>query len=332
MHYSQIQAVLTSVFTTSPQRAVHVEGPPGVGKTSLTYDVAASLGIPADHVVIFRPSLRDPVDLMGVPSVDREKNRTQWNPPTELAKLQEGDWLLCIDELPQAPVMMQNALAGLMLDRFLGDLTMSPGVRIMSTGNRTKDKAGANRVVSQLGNRVMRVEMEVNNDDWQRWALATGLDTMLIAFLRFKANLLLDFDPDRFSNPTPRSWEYAADLDTNMAGDLYYGALSGVVGEGAAAEYIGFRRLVGKLPSIDTIMLNPDTAEVPDEPEVRYALVATLTTKSTKINFSGLLKYINRLPVDFQVLYMKAVTQQEPGVLTCKEFVQWASNNADVFK
>lgn len=332
MKYNDVVTIAASLFNNdaTAARPLFVSGPPGVGKTAMSYDIAAKCGIPAERVVIFRPSLRDPVDLLGVPAV--VGGLTTSNPPAELARMQEGAWLLVIDELAQAVPMMQNALAGLMLDRFVGELRLSPEVRVMATGNRVQDRAGSNRIVSQLGNRVMHLEMEASVDDWVEWALGQGLDLMTIAFIRLKNQHLFDFDPNRLTNATPRAWEFVAKIDSMLPTDLYLAAVSGVVPEGIAAEYLAFRKLANKLPSIDVIMLDPANAELPEEPEVRYALIVTLSMRTTIDNFDGVLTYIERLPTEFQVLYMKSVTKTCPAVFGTKQFVAWASKNVAVFK
>lgn len=332
MKYSDIVTLATTLFSnpTTATKPIYISGPPGCGKTSLAYEVADNMGIPHDNVLIFRPSLRDPVDLMGVPAVI--SGRTHWNPPEELAKLQSGKHLLVIDELAQAVPMMQNALAGLMLDRFVGDLTLSDQCFVMATGNRQQDKAGATRIVSQLGNRVMHIEMETSADDWITWAIEKGLDLFTIAFLKLKQNHLFDFEPSRLTNATPRSWEFASYIPPTLPTNLYLSALSGVIPEGIAAEFVAFRQLAAKLPSIDAILLNPTGAEIPMEAEVRYALVTTLSLRTTDSNFAGVMDYVTRLPREFQTLYVKATAKQEPRVLHTKTFIAWAAKNADAFK
>jgi DNA helicase TIP49 (TBP-interacting protein) len=55
--------IITSTLRRNPGQAIYISGAPGLGKTSMVYDVAKALGIPDDRVLLFRPSLRDPVDL-----------------------------------------------------------------------------------------------------------------------------------------------------------------------------------------------------------------------------------------------------------------------------
>lgn len=331
MRYSSIVNIAATTWKRAPHLPLYLSGPPGVGKTSLAYSVADKLDIPHDKVVIFRPSLRDPVDLMG--GLDTSGEFTRWKPPYELGRLREGRWLLVIDELPQANKQMQNALAGLMLDRFVGELSLSDDVYVMATGNRTQDKAGSGRLVSQLGNRVLHLEQEVHLDDWCEWAMTQdGLDIMGVAFMRFRPDALFDFDPDRLSNATPRSWEKVMRLDADAydPGD-FYEMLTGLVNEGRASEYIGFRNLLGRVPNIDQIQMDPMGAMVPTEPDVLYAAVAALVTRANDTNWGAFCQYVSRLPQDYSVLFMKGAVRKNEKFMSTKEYIDWAVSNQAVF-
>lgn len=339
MKYSSIVSNMVAAWTCDPTLPVYLEGPPGIGKTSIAYDVAKRLGMdPRPHteggdVVLFRPSLKDPVDLMGTP--DNRGEYTRWKPPFELAELTKGPKIFCVDELPQSEKMMQNALAGGMLDRFLGELKFHPEVRVMSTGNRTQDKAGANRIVSQLGNRLLRLEQDVNLDDWCNWALETpGLDLMGVAYMRFTGvSALFDFDPDRFTNATPRAWERVMRQDHSMYDPAdFYEVVKGIVNEGRAGEYVGFRNLLGRVPNIDQIVMDPTGATVSDAPDVNYACVANLITRVNSTNFGALCTYTSRLKKDYQVLFMKGAIRRDEKLMATREFIQWSVNNQAVFQ
>lgn len=324
-HYSREQTCHTPVY---------MQGPPGVGKTDLAFELADKLGIPHDHVIIIRPSLMDPVDLMGVPAV--EGGTTTWNPPKWLHDMQEGRWLLVIDEAPQGVVMLQNALGGLVLDRFIGGVHLSPDVYIYMTGNRVEDKAGANKMVTQLGNRIMLLNMDVSFTDWKGWAQDHGIDPLLIAFLQWRDTrnepALFDFDPNRLSNATPRSWAKASMVDTELPPDVYMEMLSGLVGQGRAVEYIAFRKHVDSLPDYQDIMQNPKTAPVPDKTEVRYAAAGWLADRVKAKDFGHILQYIERFPLDYQVLFVKIASKSDPATMSTRAFIDWVSDNVEAFR
>jgi hypothetical protein len=305
-------------------------GPPGTGKTEARLPIAEALSIQRENIHLMRPSLMEPTDLVGVPTI--KDGSTVFAPPKQLTDLRTGRHLLVVDETAHAVTMLQNALGGLILDRFIGGIHLSPEVFVLLTGNRVEDKAGSNRMVSQVANRLMRIDVDVSAEEWCDWALENGVDPMMVAFIKLRPELLFDFDPNRFSNATPRSVTFAANVDPDMPGHLYFGAIAGICGEGFAAEYIGFRKNVYSLPPLDKILSEPDTCPVPKEPEVRYALVAWLSTKTTLKNFHSGLTYMARLPIDFQVLFMKSVSRSVEGVMSNRQFVDWATRNVDVFK
>lgn len=324
--------IIISTFRRNPGQSVYLTGAPGLGKTSLAYDVAEQLELPKDRVLLFRPSLRDPVDLMGVPSV--KDGHTQWNPPAELAAFKDGTGpgMILWDELPQAVTQMQNAAAGALLDWELGPLKLDRRVVQIATGNRTQDKAGANRVVSQLGNRVLHLELEAHLDDWCKWAFAKAIDPLLIAFLRLRSNLLHDFDPDRLSNPTPRSWEMVHKAcDPSLERGVFLMAVQGLVGEGAGAEYVAFRDTASKMPNIDSILINPTTERVPEDPGVLYAVCTALAVRATKDNFDRVIAYLSRLPVEFSTMAVKDALMRDQSIASTSAFNKWCVANADVF-
>ena len=63
MRYQSAVAIIKSTLEMNPQQAIYLSGAPGVAKTSMAFDVAKQFGLPEDRVLLFRPSLRDPVDL-----------------------------------------------------------------------------------------------------------------------------------------------------------------------------------------------------------------------------------------------------------------------------
>ena len=332
MRIQSISTVINSTLARNPEQAILILGAPGVGKTDISHAVAEHFELPKERVLLFRPSLRDPVDLMGVPAVNN--GATKFNPPAELLAFAEGTGkgLIIWDELPQAVTQMQNAIAGCLLDRVLGDLKLDREVMQIATGNRTTDKAGANRIVSQLGNRVMHLELEAHLDDWCKWAFASDIDPLMIAFVRLKPNLLNDFDPNRLSNPTPRSWALASkSCDPKLPRDLFFESVSGLVGEGAAIEYVAFRDLAAKMPNIDAILMNPETAEIPEEVGVKYAVCSAIATRTSTANFDRAMKYLERMPVEFSTMAIKDCMVKNPEVTNTKAFTKWACDNAHVF-
>jgi len=147
--------------------------------------------------------------------------------------------------------------------------------------------------------------------------------------LRFRPNLLSAFDPDKVC-PTPRNWERVNEIPTELPTDVYFSTVAGDVGEGAAAEYTGFRRIYEGLPNIDALIMNPSKGEVPTDPAVLYALTGALAHRVSKDNFDRVAEYVARLKPEFQVMCVSDAMKLCPEIKTTKAFVNWAVQNAKV--
>jgi hypothetical protein len=328
MRYSNIKTSIVEQFKAPGGNKVvpFILGAPGGGKSACARDIVAELGV--ETVVEFTASLRDPVDVLGTPNNTGEY--TRWVPPEEFYNLRHGRAALILEELSDAPIPMQNALCGVIYDRRAGNLQLSPDLFIIATGNRTEDKSGANRITSKLANRTRRFDFQENIDDWTEWALDNDMDPVLIQFLRFRPGLLSDFDANRFANPTPRAWERVNLIPSTLDSGLFFDNVSGEVGEGAAAEYTGFRRIYMSLPDVDSILLDPAGADVPQDPATLYALTGALARKSTKDNFDRVSKYLSRMSPEFNVMATKDAIKLQPTIKHSRAFVEWASKNAEV--
>ena len=330
MRYSNIRTSVLSQFQVDGGNAVvpFILGAPGGGKSACARDIVQSLGI--ENVIEFTASLRDPVDVLGVP--DNTGMYTRWVPPQEFYQLRQGVGraALILEELSDAPVPMQNALCGVIYDRRAGNLKLSDQLFIIATGNRTEDKSGANRITSKLANRTRRFDFQENIDDWTEWALDNDIDPVLIQFLRFRPGLLSDFDANRFANPTPRAWERVNLIPDSLDSGLFFDNVAGEVGEGAAAEFTGFKRIYMSLPDVDSILLDPANADVPQDPATLYALTGALARKSTKDNFDRVSKYLSRMSPEFNVMATKDAIKLQPSIKHSRAFVEWASKNAEV--
>src|SRR5476649_2655661 len=120
-------------------------GPPGVGKSEVVAQVARTVG----HLIDVRAVLLDPVDLRGLPHINGG-GRAHWCPPDFLPHDPASTGVLFLDELPQAPQLVQNACLQLALDRRIGEYELPPGWCVVAAGNRETDRAHTTRLSSAL--------------------------------------------------------------------------------------------------------------------------------------------------------------------------------------
>jgi len=84
------------------------------------------------------------------------------------------------------------------------------------------------------------------------------------------------------------------------------------------------------LPNIAAILLDPKSATVPTDPAAVYAVVAALVGKATEDNANRILKYGDRLPIDFNVLLVRDMIRSKPKIQNTKAFINWAGKHQDI--
>lgn len=312
------------------RRPLFVWGPPGVGKSETMAGVAKDLGI---GLVDFRMALRDPTDVKGFPMPDQKTGTMKFYRDGELPT--EGRGFLFMDELNSSAQATQAAGMQLCLPPFkVGDYILPEGWVPMAAGNREGDRGVVHRMPSPLANRFTHVDYDVNADDFVRWAQDTDQSAELIAFTRFRPNLLFTFDPklnDRAFG-TPRSWVAADEIRREEKNPkVAFELIKGTVGEGNGTEFWSFINLIDKLPSVDEIKLNPGTVPIPDQPATQYAVVTTLATHTKDISgFERFMIYIERMSKEFQTVYIRDAMRKDPKIKTAKVFTKWAMKNEKV--
>jgi len=309
------------------KRPVCITGAPGGGKTSIVQQVARQLDVEYIHVHMPTRLVED----FGVPDMMTESERFGFKLPDWFPIDPDTEAILCFDDRNQSGPDLQKILANLQQAREHHGYKMPRGVMVVSTGNRMEDRAGANRVLSHLNDRETELELDTMLDDWCKWAIDHGVHPSVISFLRFRANLLHDFDPQRSKNPTPRSWTegVSAILDI-VSPEAEYECFKGAVGEGPAAEFVGYRKIERSLPNIDALLLDPDNAKVPDDPATLYALSGGIAHRASNANFDRVLTYANRMPPEFGVLIVSYATRKDPELASTQAFTNWAVQNQDV--
>ena len=301
-------------------------GPPGGGKSDIVGQTADRLALELQDV---RALLLDPVDLRGLPHVNSD-GRAHWATPVFLPH--HGAGVFFLDELNAAPPLTQAACYQLVLDRKLGEYTLPDGWVVIAAGNREEDASLTHRMPSALRNRFVHLELETDLDDWCRWAVEHGIESAVLAFIRFRPDLLHDFsDRKARAFPTPRSWEFVSNITRHEPPPAVEHALvAGAVGTGAAVENMAFLRLYRELPSIDAILLDPVGTPVPDQPATLYAVSTALARRATETTMGRVVTYLDRLPVEYSVMSIRDAVARDKDLAITPEFLKWAIAHKDV--
>ncbi len=317
---------------------IHIWGACGVGKSQIVAQVAADLDY---EFLDIRAVQLDPVDLRGLPRI--LANETEWVPPKFLPKTGKG--ILFLDELTSAPQMTQAGCYQLVLDRQLGEYRLPDGWVVLAAGNPATERGVHFAMPRPLRNRFIHLELDPDPEDWSRWAVKAGVRPEIIAFLRFKPELLHSADAASDANawPTPRSWEMASRVLSAIAKQRHTALLTGTnefetqlldgtVGTAAASEFVGFLRLFRQLPSIDEILLNPATARLPQEPSAQIAIATALGRVVTDTSIGRVLTYLDRMPAEMCVMSMRDAAARDTAITQTPEFIRFGVNHREVFQ
>ena len=323
---SIIRNIVTETFKQTNKLIPLFLGPPGSAKSALAQQIGADLGLKTYQFFV---SLRQETDLLGTPST--ASGLTVWCPPEEIVQWEREPGLVIFEEVSDAPMTMQNPICAGFHDRLFGSVSTRDSYFI-ATGNRTEDKSGANRLSTKLGNRVWRFDFDPTVDDWVAHQLARAPEAMMMlcSYMRWKPDALVDFDASRLTNATSRSWEMVSLVPTTLSPEDYFVAVSGLVGEGRAAEYCAFVRIWAQLPDITEIMARPERAPIPEKPDAMYATAGMIAANINKNNFDTLYKYMNRFPKDFLISCVNDAKQAKPEIVQTTTYQKFSIENSKV--
>jgi len=311
-------------------------GSPGVGKSDLINGITKEFNL---HIIDFRLAQADPTDLGGFPTLNEDRTRSHYAAPMNLPlvgdPIPEGckGWLLFFDEMNAAPQLVQAAAYKIVLDRMVGDQHIHPKVMIACAGNLITDRAITNRTSTAMQSRLVHLKLEVDHNSWIEWAITNKVDHRIIGFLQFRPELLHNFSADHNDNtfPCPRTWHFLSKilkgLDTVTTQELPL--VMGTVGQGAAIEFMEFTKYYTNLPTFEDMVKNPALVTIPIEPSILYALTSLIASRANEDNIDQLVKIINKLPLEFQVVTVRNIlVQVSTAMLETPALKTWLSENA----
>jgi hypothetical protein len=301
-------------------------GDPGLGKTDITEAVAVELGFDLIYADL---ATRDPAELAGLPWVESGRSvrcRPDWLPDG-------GAGILFLDELPQAGIANLNIAATLIREHRIGEHRLPDSWMVVCAGNHQHNRAGTVTMPSHVRNRLLHLTIEADAHAWAKWASGRGINPMLIAYNRYRAQEFHHkFSPTDSAYPTPRSWAASHHVQRlNLPDMLRRECFDGTVGTSASADYAGFLAILNTLPDVDAIIANPDQGQLPDDPMTAYALAGALSYRATPQNFADIIRYLDRLPEqEFSVVCIVDATARNNALTMTSAYQKWAASHGEL--
>ena len=329
--------------------SVMLWGSPGVGKSQGVRQIAERIEENTGrkvNVTDVRLLLFNPIDLRGIPTANEEKTLAVWLKP-KIFQMDEGTDtvnILFLDEISAAPQSVQAAAYQITLDRTVGEHRLPDNCIVIAAGNRVTDKSVAYKMPKALANRLMHIDVEVSFDSWKKWAIGFGVNPMVLGYLSFRQDALINFQPasEELAFPTPRSWEMVSNILNNVNDDVdkVFNLISGIVGIGVAAEFHTWTKIYSKLPNVDDIFKGKaKVTDIPESNDVLYALEASMVgyAKKNMSDIKGItysIRYAKGFKKEFQAIlikdYMYLGDDFKKKLLKIPEFISLANSNGSI--
>lgn len=301
--------------TIADKRAVLLQGPPGIGKSS----ILKAFNSP-EFITVYCDCARMSPEDLSFPVVDREANEARFVPNAHfkiaLAKKTGKKLVIMLDEFGKARRAVANTLLPVLLENRLGDESLPDGSFVFATTNLKSDGVGDD-ILPHEYNRVVAVNVAgPTMEEWVTWAIANDIAPEVISWAHEAPQI---FDCYRYSrsgialkdnpyiyNPaspsqasqfcSPRSLAAASDIvksKEELGPSLLLAALSGTIGVPSALALHTHIEMAERLPSVKEVTENPTTTRLPDGIEY-YVHATTLAMALNPNNQEAIVKYVSR--------------------------------------
>jgi hypothetical protein len=259
--------------------------------------------------------------------------------------------VLFLDEFAQAEDDVKKPAAELVYQGGVGNVYLPTHWRVLAAGNRTSDRSGVMRELMFLVNRRCRLKIDANVSVWLDWASRQAPEDrphfMTISFAQKNPEIVFCDSVPAGTDPfcTPRTLCLmdrdlrALQSDEDAARDqlpltpLAREVAAGWIGDGAAAQFFAHLKYAEELPDMADILKDPLKAKLPPKRDAQMVVGYMLAHNVTEQNAVPVIRYIERLNIEMQVLAMRAISAQKRGqeaVMDTREFVKWFAANKEL--
>lgn len=309
-----------------------ITGKPGIGKTDTVYQACKAVGY---DMLELHPTTSDPTDYKGMPFVI--KGEAMFIPFGDLKQMMEATEPLAVffDDLGHVQTSVQAALMHLMLARKVNGQPISEHVRFVAASNMRGQKSGVGGMIEPMKSRFITIiEMQTDVDEWVEWALDHEIVTEVIAFIKFRRELLDDFKPtaDFTNSPVPRTVTHVSKLlKMGLPQEAILETITGAAGEPFALEFVGFLKTYERLPNIKEALKYPKSFKIENDPAICYAFTMAIANLAEPDNMPQICELAKRMPErEYSNLMVMTARKNNPDVMNTKAFIQWAKDNNDV--
>jgi len=253
---------------TAVHKPVLLRGRHGIGKSTVVYKYAASIGLP---VVERRASQMTEGDLVGLPVIKGDS--TSFNPPDWFKKACDHPVVLFLDEVDRATLEVRQGIFELTDSRKLNGRTLHQDTLVFAAVNGGDH--GAQYQVGEMDpaelDRWTVFDIEPSVEDWLDWAKDEEVATIVWDFInQNRAHLEHsdDFEPNKVY-PSRRSWERLSQCLSHAnllkeSSPTLYSLTAAFVGFEAAVAFNDFVANYDRQVTVEDILIHGKFSKVGD--------------------------------------------------------------------
>ena len=266
---------------------------PGMGKTEIVKQVVKKLGW---ELIFMHLVISDPTDFKGLPMMLTKDDGTkegQFVPFSDFKLLLDSKkpTVCFLDEFGQAFPAVQASAMQPVREHRLNGMEIPDCVHWIAATNKIQDRSGVQGILEAVKSRFLIAQLETSSQDFITYALKQDWAQKameVIAFISWKNYALHNFEPSKeiVNYPCPRTVEEVGKMIAKgCPEDILHAQITGWTGEGWSNEFMGFRPIWEKLPTPESIIMNPESAYVPELKEkhgsaIMFSTATSLASKS----------------------------------------------------
>jgi hypothetical protein len=298
----------------------------------------------------FRVSDKEAPDLGGIPFPIELKDgtrRVMYLMTDQLPFDSDEQCVILFDEGDRTSDMsVQNAMLQLILDRSINGHKLSANARIVMCCNGATD-AGTIPLSRAAARRLCHLYIDDKSQSavkaWQKWAAeyeevdGYRVSPALQSFSEYKSDIWTQSDGDageleEYGSKRPRTMVMADKLYRACkqvkfeTQDIVFPLVQGCVGSAVAHEVLAWFKICDEAPTIEEVIASPETAKLPTELGVYFALGMTLArhAKDKPLKtIDALVTYISRWKREQSRFAFTHLLKEEPKASTSRTYQQW---------
>ena len=370
-----IKELRTAIPLIAPELTIVIQSEPGCGKTSLLGMIAEDNGDKWRSAKDGTSIEGDKFDYIYVDCPVKDMSDIGMTIPNHATKSLEyyvsslfnlddpKPKCIMLDEFMKSPKLLQTIFTRLMLERMVGDRSLTDGSWVIATSNNTSDGVG-DSMLAHAGNRVCIAQMaKPTANEWLEWAghqvtvggkVRARVSRVVRAFVSMFPRCMASYKEGELQkdNPyifkpgntvmsfvTPRSLAKCDVIVRNrdtLGENATQALLAGTIGHSAAADMAAFMAMEKSLTDVKDIIKYPTTIDLPRDISAQLMIMfQAVDVLDTQDSLSKFMEYVERIPShEVQGVFFTMMMRNAKSIKLARnnlKIAEWAKNNHELF-